>query len=65
MDALITEQLGDGAAATTLKGAVASLAELQGMSADTMQQLGLKIGKRALCLLAPFLSPCLKLSVSL
>lgn len=46
--ALITEQLGDGAVAATLKGAVASLAELQGMSADTMQQLGLGIGKRSL-----------------
>ena len=54
---MITEQLGDGAAAASLKGAVASLAELQGMSADTIQQLGLGIGKRP--------SPCLKLSVSL
>ena len=54
---MITEQLGDGAAAASLKGAVASLAELQGMSADTIQQLGLGIGKRP--------PSCLKLSVSL
>ena len=45
---MITEQLDDGAVAATLKGAVASLTELQGMSADTIQQLGLGIGKRAL-----------------